>query len=150
MSSSSLPSKKKLFVRRNRCRRSQQRGDDNDKEDNDNTTEYKYEMQETQCQECNSTSNKVSYRPLVNANGSYLCDTCYKTKFPATAMCDMTDNQNIILSKFHERDIRKKQNFIKKKEEGDSNISNGKSKYTEEEECCSCLEKGIYHQCCKK
>ncbi len=146
---SSPSPKKKLFVRRNRLRRRD--GEQQGIEDGNGGTfnsDPEYKMQEKQCQECNSTS-KISYRPLVNENGSYLCDVCYKTKFPATAMCDMTQNQNLIVSKFHERDIRKKQNLLaKKKDEEDGNVKS--NRYTEEEECCSCLEKGIYRQCCKK
>ncbi len=94
-----------------------------------------------QCEECD-TATKVVYRPLVSANGAYLCDKCYKLKFPATAMCDMNENKNILIRKYTEMDIRRTQyNLVTK---------DNKDNYTEEEECCACLEKGYYRKCCKK
>ncbi len=121
-----------------------------------------YQTQQSHCQECNSTAKDVQYRPLVSENGSYLCNTCYKVKFPATAMYDSKENQNFIVNRYQEYDIRKKQMKLAESEELEgvvepfghaNNILKNKQEETffpEEEECSACLDKGIFRKCCKK
>lgn len=130
---------------------------DGDGEDESNLKQEakEYQNQESFCQECKATSKDVQYRPLVDENGSYLCDTCYKIKFPATAMYDITENQNVVKGKFQEHDLRKKQRKLAAQEDGlkgttAGNDSNHLDDFPEEEECSSCLDKGIFRKCCKK
>ena len=105
-------------------------------------------QQQNECEECH-TKRKVIYRPLVSSSGSFLCDECYKVKFPATAMIDLNHNQNIIVRKYNERVIRKTQNNLYNQSNNGSG-GEDRERYSEEEECCKCLEKGFYRKCCKK
>ena len=90
-----------------------------------------YVDQKSQCEECQRKKVKITYRPLVNDNGSFLCDECYKTLYPATAMYENDEN---ILSKINQK-IRDKR---------------AQKTYPEEEECHACLEHGKYRRCCKR
>ena len=88
------------------------------REDNNNSNDI------ISCAKCYSNPGK--FRHLVNENGEFLCDACYRLFFPATAMCD-------------ENSRRKNSIFDKKKKKNDFN---------EEEECRLCLEKGYFRRCC--
>ena len=142
-----MPSSSRLFIRRPRRKHHPNQNEEEEATSKDSKVENTKPLQH-QCSECNITS-KVKYRALVSDNGSYLCDTCYKVKFPATAMCDMNQNQNILVRKYNEYEIRKTQNKLGKNSHG--NIKGKEEDLSvEEEECCSCLDKGIYRKCCKK
>ena len=78
------------------------------------------------CEECQNSKSRAKYRPLVHSNGAFLCDTCYRTQFPATAMCDEDDNINI---------LSKVGNHLRVKFENDDDGNDG---YNSEEECCTC------------
>lgn len=78
------------------------------------------------CEECQNPKSHSKYRPLVHSNGAFLCDICYRTQFPATAMCDEDDNVNI---------IHKVGNHLRTQFENDDDGNDG---YNSEEECCTC------------
>ncbi len=120
-----------------------------DNHDDDNDIEDKKDKSKDEddfecCEECSKSFKndriKVTYRPLVNSNGAFLCDACYKSKFPATAMCDESLNENV---------FSKLKDAVTKKNNNNDHNHNNKI-FPEEEECCSCLEHGIYRRCCEK
>ena len=84
------------------------------------------------CQQCNVAGKQAIFRPLVEI---FLCDSCYKTQFPATAMCESDETP---LAKLDHRIRRKLTEFR------DPNA------YPEEEECHVCLERGKFRRCCSR
>lgn len=80
---------------------------------------------------CSSCSQTAKYRPLVGENGDFLCDDCYRTLFPATAMCDVNFKN------------KKHQQMLKQEMNQDDDLVN------EDEECRLCLEQGYLRKCCQ-
>jgi len=100
----------------------------------DNQKKSPYLEQKSLCQQCNDAEKKPTFRPLVE---SFLCDSCYKTLFPASAMCETEDT---LLSKLGNGMMTAIRSRGKK----------GASAYPEEEECHGCLEHGKFRRCCLK
>jgi len=87
--------------------------------------------EETPCTKC---SKPAIYRPLVNENGDFLCDKCYKDFFPASAMCDAKSRNGI--QRLNPFRLKKDDNYFE-------NLN-------EDAECRLCLEKGYLRKCCNK
>jgi len=113
----------------------------------------------TRCQGCpNHRSQPGKFRILIN-DGCFLCDSCYRNEFPATAMLDEESN-------FY-RNVREIQHNIKGaildhvaelKQPASLDVdaagalrgeSSSASSFPSEIECRKCLEKGVFRSCCK-
>eukprot|EP00586_Coscinodiscus_wailesii_P012278 CAMPEP_0172504696 /NCGR_PEP_ID=MMETSP1066-20121228/180556_1 /TAXON_ID=671091 /ORGANISM="Coscinodiscus wailesii, Strain CCMP2513" /LENGTH=109 /DNA_ID=CAMNT_0013280975 /DNA_START=13 /DNA_END=338 /DNA_ORIENTATION=- len=70
----------------------------------------------TICANCTKPSKTTKFRPLVNENGDFLCDECYVTLFPATAMCDQDQGTNANLKR-HIVNSRRRDNRRRRTEE---------------------------------
>lgn len=90
------------------------------------------------CEQC-SGSKHVSFRHLAGNNGSFMCDSCYRKLFPATAMFEASQS-----SGFMRNTITAISSAINRR------VGNIMKHENEEEECHQCLEKGIFRKCCKK
>ena len=121
----------------------------------------------TRCTRCPAHRNRTGrFRPLIG-NGEYLCDACYMTEFPATAMLDDTTNiNNSALSRASVKVANVLRNKItdsaadvmgvaaatpganttKAVRRNDNN--NSVDSYPSEVECRMCLERGMLRQCC--
>ena len=62
-------------------------------------------------------------------------------------MCEVNQNSSILVGKYIEHDIRRTQTKLLHVKSGGKEYDKS---YPEEEECCSCLEKGKHRRCCKK
>ena len=121
----------------------------------------------TRCTRCPTHRNRTGhFRPLIG-NGEYLCDACYMTEFPATAMLDDTTNinnsalrrasvkvANVLRNKITDSaaDVMgisaatPGANTTKASVRNDNN--NSVDSYPSEVECRMCLERGMLRQCC--
>ena len=99
--------------------------------DSNLVTSVPREEEAIKCKECKE--EKASFRPLVDVNGAFLCDSCYVGLFPATAMVEENEANEGFFS------LKKRR---RKGKEGNEN------NFPEEEECRLCLDHGEFRRCC--
>ncbi|KAL7534250.1 hypothetical protein ACHAXR_005758 [Thalassiosira sp. AJA248-18] len=112
----------------------------------------------TRCTRCPTHRSRTGrFRPLIG-NGECVCDDCYQREFPATAMLDDV-NQNEL-----QRMGKRASNFLRNKitdnvadimgathETPDDAIQRSNEKnneYPSEVECRMCLERAVFRRCC--
>ena len=118
--------------------------DNHEGTDSTGNTKSPYLEQKSLCQQCNDAGKKPTFRPLVER---FLCDSCYKTLFPASAMCESDDT---LLSKIGGMTGAIRSISRGKKKGASNNTNTNTNAYLEEEECHACLEHGKFRRCCRK
>jgi len=114
----------------------------------------------TRCARCPVHRNRQGrFRQLID-NGSYLCDDCYRTEFPATAMLD----EDIVDKTELQRMGRGLTNVLRNKivdtaadvigitqinpDDGFYELNPISTEFPSEVECRMCLERGAFRTCC--
>ena len=112
----------------------------------------------TQCSRCPKHRNrKGTFRPLIG-NGEYLCDACYQSEFPCTAMLGDEENSkslkrmsnatNALRNKLSDTGADIKGVATTPGGRTDKAITSNTEDFPSEIECRSCLERGIFRRCC--
>jgi len=112
----------------------------------------------TQCSRCPRHRNrKGTFRPLIG-NGEYLCDACYQSEFPCTAMTEennrplkrMSNATNIVRNMLSDTAADIKGVATTPGGRTDKAITSNIEDFPSEIECRSCLERGLYRRCCSE
>mmetsp|Transcript_28956 Transcript_28956/g.60273 ORF Transcript_28956/g.60273 Transcript_28956/m.60273 type:complete len:963 (-) Transcript_28956:226-3114(-) len=112
----------------------------------------------TRCTRCPVHRNRNGrFRPLIG-NGEYMCDSCYQTEFPATAMLDEDKPDKPEWQRIGKRASANLRNKIVDtaadimgitRTAPDEHEQGGKDdSYPSELECSGCLERGVFRRCC--
>ena len=101
------------------------------------------------CTQCGIPGRLGKFRPLVGDVGNFVCDLCYRSLFPATAMVDDGVNSGVL--DLAQRSATAVNRGIGRAVAGAASKMGveGWKECTEEEECRTCLDPGALRPCCR-